>query len=129
MLIEPSSLFTLTTVRQYTVEYLVLALEEETAVQAVVGSVVRAFRRLKPRSWEMSARGYALYSVWPQLSFILQYTTGASLTLSVHQDVPRSVPEPSGHPLGVYVYIIICVKAATIAWPLSFACHHARHGG
>ena len=40
----------------------------ETAVQAVVGSIVRAFRTLKkPRSREMSARGYALHSVWPQL--------------------------------------------------------------
>ena len=39
-------------------------------VQAVVGSIVGAFRRFKnPRSQEMSARGYALYSVCPQLSF------------------------------------------------------------
>ena len=50
-------------------EYLVLTLGEETAVQAVVGSIVWAFRRLKkPRCREMSARGYALYSVCPQLS-------------------------------------------------------------
>ena len=51
-------------------EYPVLALGEETAVQAVVGSIVWAFRRLKkPRSWEMSARGYAIHGVCPQLSF------------------------------------------------------------
>ena len=51
-------------------EYLVLALVEETAVQAVVGSIVWAFRRLKkPRCREMSAWGYALYSVCPQLTF------------------------------------------------------------
>ena len=49
-----------------------LALGEETAVQAVVGSVVWAFRRLKkPRYREMSAHSYALYSVCPQLSFFL----------------------------------------------------------
>ena len=43
---------------------LVLALGEETAVLAVVGSIVWAFRRLeKPRCREMCARGYALYSV------------------------------------------------------------------
>ena len=51
-------------------EYPVLPLGEETAVQAVVGSIVWAFRRhKKPRSLEMSARGYALHSVCPQLSF------------------------------------------------------------
>ena len=39
-------------------------------VQAVVASIVWAFRRLKkPRCREMSARGYALHSVCPQLSF------------------------------------------------------------
>ena len=49
---------------------MVLALEEKTAVQTVVGSIVWAFRRLKkPRSREMSARGYALHSVCSQLSF------------------------------------------------------------
>ena len=47
-----------------------LALGEETTVHAVVGSIVWAFRRLKkPRCREMSARGYALHSVRPQLSF------------------------------------------------------------
>ena len=51
-------------------EYLVLPLGEKTAVQAVVDSIVWAFRKLrKPRSREMSARGYALHSVQPQLSF------------------------------------------------------------
>ena len=44
--------------------YPVLALGEETAAQAVGGSIVWAFRRFeKPRSQEMSARGYALHSV------------------------------------------------------------------
>ena len=48
-----------------------LALGEETAVQAVVVSIVRAFRRLKkPRCQEMSARGYALHSVCPNFSFL-----------------------------------------------------------
>ena len=52
------------------IENLVLALGEEIAVQAVVGSIVWAFRRLKkPRCREMSARGYALHSLCPQLSF------------------------------------------------------------
>ena len=51
-------------------ENLGLALGEETAVQTVVGSIVSAFRRIKrPRRWEMSARGYALYSVCTQLYF------------------------------------------------------------
>ena len=49
-------------------DYPVLPLGEETAVQAVVSSIVWAFRRLKkPRSREMSARSYALHSVCPQL--------------------------------------------------------------
>ena len=48
------------------IEYLVLALGEETAVQAVVGPIVWAFRRLKkPRNQEISARGAALHSVCP----------------------------------------------------------------
>ena len=47
-----------------------LALGEEATVQAVVGSIVWAFRMLKkPRIREMSARGYALNSVRFQLSF------------------------------------------------------------
>ena len=51
-------------------EYLVLPLVWETTVQTVVGSIVWAFRRLKlPRCREMSARGYALYSVCPELPF------------------------------------------------------------
>ena len=50
---------------------LLVALREKTAVQAVVGSIVWALRRLKkPSSREMSARGYALHSVCPQLSFL-----------------------------------------------------------
>ena len=54
-------------------EYLVLALGEETAVHAIVGSIVWAFRRFKkPRCREMSARGYALHSVsCPELSVFL----------------------------------------------------------
>ena len=55
-------------------EYPMLALGEETAVQALVGSIVWAFRRLKkPRIREMSARGYALHSVCPHLSFSSVY--------------------------------------------------------
>ena len=51
-------------------EYPMLPLREETAVQAVVASIVWAFRRFKtPRSREMSARGYALHSVRPKLLF------------------------------------------------------------
>ena len=51
-------------------ECLMLALGEVTEAQAVVGSIFWTFRRLKrPRSGEMSARGYALYSFCPQLSF------------------------------------------------------------
>ena len=51
-------------------QYLVLALKEETAVQAVVDSIAWAFRKLKKRRCrEMSARGYALHSVRSQLSF------------------------------------------------------------
>ena len=52
-------------------EYPVLALWEETAVQAVVGSIVWAFRRLKkPRNRKMSARGYALHSICAFLFFV-----------------------------------------------------------
>ena len=52
-------------------QYLVLALVEETAVQALFGSIVWAFRRLKKsRSRDMSARNYAFHSVCPQLSFL-----------------------------------------------------------
>ena len=43
-----------------------LPLGEETAVQAVVGSIVWKFRRFKkPRCREMSARGYALIAYAP----------------------------------------------------------------
>ena len=52
-------------------EYPVLALLEETAVQAVVGfyhlGILEAQETRRP---EMSARGYALHSVCPQLSFL-----------------------------------------------------------
>ena len=44
--------------------------ESSRAVQAVVGSIVWAFRSLKnPKSREMSARGYALHSVCAQFFF------------------------------------------------------------
>ena len=60
-------------------EYLVLALVEGTAAQAVVGSIVWAFRRLKkPKSREMSARSYALHSVRLQLFLFLSYLNCAS---------------------------------------------------
>ena len=52
-------------------EYMVLPLGEETAVQTVVGSIVRAFRRLKkPRCREMTTRGYALHSICSKVSFL-----------------------------------------------------------
>ena len=52
-------------------EYLVLELGEETVAQAVVGSSVLAFRRLeKPRRRKMSGRGYALQSLYRQISFL-----------------------------------------------------------
>ena len=54
------------------IEDLVLPLGEETAVQAVVGSIVWPFRKFKkPRCRETSACGYALHSVCPQLLFFL----------------------------------------------------------
>ena len=71
-------------------EYLVLALGEETAVQAVVDFIVRAFHRLKkPRSREMRARGYALHSVCPQLYFFLFLPCHARV-YSVHR---RATPQ------------------------------------
>ena len=66
-------------------EYLVLALGEKTADQAVVGSIVWAFRRLKkPRCREMSSSGYALHSVYPQpsflyLCFLFEYTIDSEI--------------------------------------------------
>ena len=56
-------------------EYLVLALGKETAVQAVVGSIVWAFCRLKkPRCREMSACSYALQRMPP--TFLDRQTDG-----------------------------------------------------
>ena len=54
-------------------EYLVLALRKETVVQAVVCSIVWAFRRLKKsRSREMSARDHVpKFSFSPNLLFLL----------------------------------------------------------
>ena len=67
------------------VEYLVLQLGEETAVQSVVGSIVWAFLRLKkPRSREMSARGYALHRICPQISFFSFGNRGARPTTASH---------------------------------------------
>ena len=57
--------------------------------QAVVGSIVWALRRLKkPRSREMSARGYALHSVRPQLYFSnFQYAeAGLKYTVTSFKD-------------------------------------------
>ena len=70
---EPSPLFAhrarptpLNCINDYLV-YVVLAQVEETAAQAVVGSIVWTFHRLKkPRCQEMSARGYALHSICHQ---------------------------------------------------------------
>ena len=63
-----------------------LALEEGTAVQAVVGSIVWVFRRLKkPRSREMSARVYALHSVRPQLSFLFLCRWNAEMCPHVYR--------------------------------------------
>ena len=45
--------------------YLVLALGEKTAAKSVVGSIVWALRGLKKP--ELSASGYALYSVCPNI--------------------------------------------------------------
>ena len=45
------------------IEYLVFALEEETAAEAVVGSIIRAFRRLKNgMSQKMSACSYTFHN-------------------------------------------------------------------
>ena len=69
-----------------------LPLGEETAVQTVVGSIVWIFRRLKkPRCREMSARGYALRSVCPQLSFF-PFPTKLAGPLAFTQSVQRLIP-------------------------------------
>ena len=52
------------------VKFLDLIEWEETAVQAVVSSIVWVFRRLKKAKFRKMS-GYALYSVCPQLSFFL----------------------------------------------------------
>ena len=55
-------------------EYIVLAVGKEPADQAIVGSIVWAFRRLKmSRSREMSDCGYELHSVCTHLSFFNPY--------------------------------------------------------
>ena len=55
--------------------YLVLALGEKAAVLVVVAFIVLAFRRLKKRSREISARTHALHSICPQLSFFPECIT------------------------------------------------------
>ena len=71
--LEPSPLFAhraCPTSLKCKIVYLMLRLGKETAVQAIVGSIVWAFRRLnKRRCREMSARGYALHSVCPKFPF------------------------------------------------------------
>ena len=53
-------------------EYLVYALVEGTAIQAIVGTIVWAFHRLKSqRSRKKSDRPHALHSVRARLSFLL----------------------------------------------------------
>ena len=70
---------------------------EETAAQAGVGSIVWAFRRLKkPRRREIVAikrvaRGYARYSVCPQLSFPLPYQVMYSLILFIYSQYKSSI--------------------------------------
>ena len=60
-------------------EYPVLPLGEDTAVKAVVGSIVWAFRRFKkPRCQEMSAPGYALHSVCPNFPFFHHWSPSVS---------------------------------------------------
>ena len=57
----------------------------KTFRRTVVGSIVWEFRRLKnPRCREMSARGYALHSVCPQLSYFLSLHDVVKLTQNVH---------------------------------------------
>ena len=61
-------------------------LGEETAVQAVVGSIVWTFPRLKkPSCREMSGRGYALYSVRPQISFSFGIIRNITLLQSLRE--------------------------------------------
>ena len=68
-------------------EYPVIPLGEET-VQAVVGSIVWTFRRLKkPRRREMSARGYALHNVCPKLSFPSFHLFVSNFFLQIISDV------------------------------------------
>ena len=66
-------------------EYLVLALGKETAVHAVVGSIIWAFRwPKKPECWKMSNRGYALHYVCP--IFLLIRFSVHSLSYSPFQN-------------------------------------------
>ena len=68
-------------------------------VQAIVGSIVWAFRRLKkPRCREMSARGFTLHSVCPQLSCSNKKVSPAHPEYSpAHQ--PGVLPRGSGRVL------------------------------
>ena len=72
-----------------------LALGEGTAGQAVVDSTVWAFRRLKkPRSRDMSARSYAVPSVYPQLSFLF-FMLAISDNIACHGKRPMRCDLPS----------------------------------
>ena len=65
---------------------------EETAAQALVGSIVWAFRKLKkPKSREMSACGYALHSVCPQLSFFIEFMHPSKFPFSHEGELERYI--------------------------------------
>ena len=93
----------------------VLPLGEETAVQAIVGSIVWAFRRLKkPRSGEMSARGYAHHSVCPQLFFFLKSLSQSTSSTFEVCDNLRSIPSMKmlfqrERASGVCVRAVVCL--------------------
>ena len=90
-------------------EYLMLALGEKTADQALVGSIVWAFRRLKPTCREMSARGYALHSVRPQLCFhVVGWRTGRTCIQRHHKII---FPSPY---IVLYVLQIVVAKFVRI---------------
>ena len=70
--------------------------EARHPIQATVGSIVWAFRRLnKPRSREMSSCSYALHSVRPQRSFLsfhlISPCSRVKIALDAHLLWPSSV--------------------------------------
>ena len=76
-------------------EYPVLSLGEEIAVQAVDGSIVWAFRRLKQsRCREISARGFALYSVPP--TFLFPSQSRCAFVIQVTNEITRQMMEMRG---------------------------------